>query len=242
MNTKNEISERFIQVSENLIKAGCVADKKDFAAKIGVSPSMVTEISKGRSSVGITAVQNIVSVFGVSSEWLVTGKGEMFGGGNRIKEYSSLSDSSLLLNEDSTEYIKSPIAPVNGIPLIPVGEIENALAAEDPVFDCGYEQYIIPFLESADFLTPVTGDSMCPKYNAGDIVACKCISKEGLFFQWNRVYLIKTAQGVFIKHIQAGSDKDHVLIVSDNENYSSLELSYADIYSVALVVGVIRVE
>lgn len=242
MNTKNEISERFIQVSENLIKAGCVADKKDFAAKIGVSPSMVTEISKGRSSVGITAVQNIVSVFGVSSEWLVTGKGEMFGTANEVKEYPSFSDNSLLLNEDSAGYTKSSVKSVNGIPLIPVGEIETVLAVEKPVFDCGYEQYVIPSFERADFLTPVTGDGMCPQYNGGDIVACRYIPKEGLFFQWNKVYLIKTAQGVFFKRVQAGSDKEHVLIVSDNENYSSFELSYADIYSVALVVGVIRVE
>ena len=38
---------------------------------------MITEIFKGRSNVGVTAVQNIVSLFNISAEWLLTGKGDM---------------------------------------------------------------------------------------------------------------------------------------------------------------------
>lgn len=39
---------------------------------------MVTEISKGRSSVGTSAIQNIVLAFNVSADWLITGRGSMF--------------------------------------------------------------------------------------------------------------------------------------------------------------------
>jgi len=77
MDTKNEISHRFIQAYEELLKCGYVADKKDFANKINISASMVTEISKGRSSVGISAIQNIVCVFDISADWLITGRGSM---------------------------------------------------------------------------------------------------------------------------------------------------------------------
>lgn len=77
MNTKNEISARFIEAYEVLLKSNKVSDKKDFAGKIGISTSMMTEISKGRSSVGTTAIQNIVYVFGISADWLITGSGEM---------------------------------------------------------------------------------------------------------------------------------------------------------------------
>ena len=50
---------------------------KDFASKIGVSTSMITEISKGRSNVGVTALQNTVDLFNVDANWLLTGTGEM---------------------------------------------------------------------------------------------------------------------------------------------------------------------
>ena len=36
--------------------------------------------------------------------------------------------------------------------------------------------------------------------------------------------------------------KDHVLIVSDNEKYDPFELPYSAIHAVALVIGVIRLE
>ena len=78
MDTKNEISARFIKAYNTLVEMGQISDKKDFAGKIGVSPSMVTEISKGRSSVGLTAIQNIVLEFGVSADWVLTGRGDVF--------------------------------------------------------------------------------------------------------------------------------------------------------------------
>ena len=77
MNTKNAISSRFIEVYERLLQDGKISDKKDFANKIDISPSLVTEISKGRSAVGVTPLQNIVLVFGVSAQWLLTGTGPM---------------------------------------------------------------------------------------------------------------------------------------------------------------------
>lgn len=78
MSTKNDISSRFIEAFERLLNENKITDRKDFAFKIGISPSMVTEISKGRSAVGTTAIQNLVLTFGISANWLLTGQGDMF--------------------------------------------------------------------------------------------------------------------------------------------------------------------
>lgn len=77
MDAKNEISARFIAAFEALLNRGQVSDRRDFATKIGISASMVTEISKGRSSVGTSAIQNIVSYFNIDADWLLTGRGGM---------------------------------------------------------------------------------------------------------------------------------------------------------------------
>lgn len=73
----NELSMRFKQAYDYLLSNGFIAGNKDFAAKIGVSTSMITEIFKGRSNVGATALQNIVSVFKIDANWLFTGLGTM---------------------------------------------------------------------------------------------------------------------------------------------------------------------
>lgn len=70
----NDVTKRFIEVYNRLITEKKVNGAKDFAKSIGVSTSMMTEISKGRSNVGVTALQNIVLLYEVDSHWLLTGK------------------------------------------------------------------------------------------------------------------------------------------------------------------------
>ena len=234
MDSKKEISSRFIEAYNALLSAGLTADKKDFATKIGISPSMVTEISKGRSSVGTTAIQNIVSVFDVSATWLLTGNGEMLAGDTSISQnaHNKKQNNTAIHSED----------PQKGIPLIPISAMAGALTSEQTVLDYECERYIVPMFKGADFLIPVKGSSMYPKYSSGDVVACQRVPMTDLFFQWNKVYVIDTTQGALIKRIKPGSDKEHLLIVSDNESYDPFELPIQAINAVALVIGVIRLE
>ncbi len=87
-----------------LNEKGIVSGYKDFASQISVSTSMITEISKGRSNVGATALQNIVCVFSINGDWLLTGKGEMFLNGetepNSIKEPLVPYNKSKITSED----------------------------------------------------------------------------------------------------------------------------------------------
>ena len=78
MEQKKEVSFRFIEAFNALLEKGLVSDKRDFASKLGISASMITEISKGRSSVGTSAIQNIVAFFNIDANWLLIGQGEMF--------------------------------------------------------------------------------------------------------------------------------------------------------------------
>ena len=87
----------------------------------------------------------------------------------------------------------------------------------------------------------VKGSSMYPKYSSGDIVACKCLPLD-TFFQWNKVYVVDTEQGVLIKRVKHGSDDDHIKLVSENERYEPFEIHRSEITSLAIVIGVIRLE
>lgn len=144
--------------------------------------------------------------------------------------------------EDSVPKIETAQHPNEGIPLIPISAMAGAFTGDQVVLEYECERFIVPTFKGAEFLISVRGSSMYPKYNSGDIVACKKVPKSGLFFQWNKVYVLDTEQGPLIKRVKPGSDDNHVLIVSDNPNYEPFELHLNSIYNVALVLGVIRLE
>lgn len=192
-----------------------------FAKLIGVAPSTISSwLSRDTMDYDLL----FAKCEKLSSEWLLTGKGDMMkqdGRGNVAHQTDN---------------------PKEGIPLIPFSAMAGALTGEQSVLEYECERYVVPAFNGADFLMPVKGNSMMPTYISGDIVACQRVPMSGLFFQWNKPYVLDTAQGAIIKRIKPGSDNQHILIVSDNKEYDPFELPYEDIYAVALVIGIIRLE
>jgi SOS-response transcriptional repressor LexA len=130
----------------------------------------------------------------------------------------------------------------DGIPLIPTHAMAGYMTGEVQTLDYECERYVVPMFKDADFLISVKGSSMIPKYNSGDIVACKKLPLSDIFFQWNKVYVLDTAQGVMVKRIKKGSDTNSILIVSDNIAYEPFELQITQLHGIAIVIGVIRLE
>lgn len=52
--------------------------QKDFAYKIGLKPSSLNDIERGRTSVSERIIIIVCSVYKISEKWFRTGKGEMF--------------------------------------------------------------------------------------------------------------------------------------------------------------------
>lgn len=238
MSAKNDVSSRFIAALECLLDKKVVSDKKAFAAKVGISPSMITEIYKGRSAVGATAIQNIVKVFGISGDWLLTGEGPMLK--SESSDIQNVKKS--VPSSKAIQLVKQPMGSRKGIPLIPLSAMAGAFTSDISVMDYECERYEVPSFEGADFLIPVKGDSMLPTYLSGDLVACQKIALTDIFFQWNKTYVLDTDQGALIKRVRQGSDQQHILLVSDNATYTPFELPIAALHAIALVRGIIRLE
>ena len=157
----------------------------------------------------------------LSADWLITGKGPMY-------------RSDLPVAHPATE-------PNAGIPLIPINAMAGAFTDSQVVLELECERYVVPVFKEAEFLITVKGSSMIPKYNSGDIVACKRMPLD-TFFQWNKVYVLDTEQGPLIKRVKKGTTDETLTIFSDNPKYEPFELPRTKIYHIALVVGVIRLE
>ena len=245
MERKTAIAERI----QMLITEFCEGKNLQFAKVIGVNESNIRSYLSGTQP-KFDVLSTIASSFAINCEWLLTGRGEMLKS-NRGGIPSNLVKTDPLKGENyipptaptGERTIATPTNnPKEGIPLIPIEAMAGALTSEMTVLEYECERYVVPVFKGADFLIPVKGSSMYPKYSSGDIVACQRVPMSDLFFQWNKVYVIDTNQGALIKRIKPGSDKDHVLLVSDNEKYDPFELPFSAIHAVALVLGVIRLE
>ena len=160
-----------------------------------------------------------------SSEWLLTGKGKM------IKE-----------NKTAIPTATPAQNNTDGIPLIPFSAMAGALTDERTALEYECERYVVPAFKGADFLMPIKGTSMQPTYNSGDIVACQRVPMTSIFFQWNKPYVLDTAQGPLVKRVKPGSDQNHITLVSDNPDYDPFQLPLEQVNAVALVIGLIRLE
>ena len=197
--------------------------QREIADNMSVSSAYINAVLCGRKAIGKKVAEKISNLYGLSASWLLTGEGEML---NQTTE-----------RKEATEKEKP-----NGLPLIPIEAMAGVLSGMDTSvmeYDC--ERYHVPLFTGADFLIRIQGDSMMPKYVPGNIVACKRVPLDKLWFQWGKVYVIDTRQGALIKRIEPSSE-GFISLCSDNPSYKPFDLPVDEINGVALVIGQIGLE
>lgn len=227
------ITERILQVID---KKGIT--KYKFCKDLGLSNGFLDKTRE----IATDKYANILEYFkDVNPQWLLTGQGRM------IKTIGLMTDDEIAAQDREVEHGLCAVSgddrpSLKGIPLIPIDAMAGVATGSFQIMEYECERYVVPMFKGAEFLISVNGDSMMPKYNSGDLVACKSLPLDDLFFQWNNVYVIDTRQGAILKRIRRATDPDRVMIVSENPNYEPFELDKSQINAVAIVVGVIRSE
>ena len=200
--------------------------KENFFEELGVTYGTFKGKAKEKA-LSSDVLAKIVSKYPeLNPEWLLTGEGEM-------------------LKSETTKTETSKEESVKGIPLVNATAIggygNNVFSFEERDVK---DYYVIPKFKhkQVDFMIEVEGSSMYPKYNSGDVVACRII-KERNFIQWNKTHVIATReQGIIIKRIKPSDAPNSLLMVSDNESYDPFNVPEEEIEGLAIVVGVIRLE
>lgn len=219
MGDKKEVSNRFIEAYERLLSDGLVTSKKEFASSVGVSPSMVTEISKGRSSVGTSAIQNIVLLYGISGEWLLTGQGNM-------------------LKEEGKEEASAPVVsydPKVGQPYYNVDFLGGFSEVYNSQVSVPDRNIIVPGFDRAKLWCNVTGHSMEPKINHGDIIALRPCTLDDI--QYGEIYAVVLDTIRTIKILRKGSSKNSLRYVPINPNFDEQEFAVKRIINIFEVIG-----
>ncbi len=97
---------------------------------------------------------------------------------------------------------------------------------------------VIAQMPRYDFTIFVRGDSMEPEFRSGDEIACLKVNEKA-FVQWGKPHVLFTSQGIVVKRLYEG--ENGFRCVSDNKQYPEFFVPGEDVYSVSLVVGLVRV-
>lgn len=219
--------QRLKKVVKWLIFSGFGENEKELAELLGYTKSSFSQILNGKVPLSDKFLDKICSLDNnINKVWILENKGEM------------------LKSSNNTPTVAEPQIP-SGVPMLPFDAFAGiGTDVEGVNLDTIEERYVVPLFDGMkmDFMISVRGSSMYPKYNSGDVVACRMV-QELLFVQWNKVYVLDTiSQGVIIKRLKKSDKEGFVICKSDNEQYEPFEIPMSDIRTIALVVGVIRLE
>lgn len=200
-------------------------------------------VSSMRTGIGHGKLNNVLLAYpDLNRDWLLYGEGEMLVSSPNKHEgtpaiKTEVCEENPKLNKILANYKQLPLVTQTAV----AGFGNNDFAINEADVK---EYYIVPKFRyhQVDFMIEISGSSMYPKYNSGDVVACT-ILRDGAFIQWNKCHIVATReQGILCKRLMPGSSEDCLKMVSDNENYPPFEVPKSDITGIALVVGVIRLE
>lgn len=200
--------------------------KRDFYAKIGVSRGTL------ESKTGIT--EDVITKFfatypEISIEWLMTGEGEM------LKNSPSRKEKNKTLNEED-KMPEVSYDPSIGKPYYDVDFLGGFNEIANSQVTIPANNIVIQGFEKADFWCNVTGHSMEPKINHGDIIALrKCALAD---IQYGEIYAVVLDTIRTIKIIRRSQDPQKLRFVPLNTaDYDEQEYPTERILQVFEVIG-----
>ena len=202
---------------ESLINYYTDGNKTQFANMLGIKPQTVNSWFL-RDTFDLELIYS--KCIDISSDWLLTGEGEML-----KSERPQI--------EEGTE----------GIPLLPVkaqGGSLNEFVASPMLHEC--ERIVCP-IGGVDFAMTISGESMYPEYPNGSQVFVKKVNEKA-FIEWGKCYVLDTCNGAVIKILVPGADESKVkcLSVNKDERYAPFEVAWKDVFGVYRVVLCMQVK
>jgi SOS-response transcriptional repressor LexA len=193
-------------------------NQSQFAARIGFAPQNLGQILRGNRGVPRSLVNKIADTFPeINREWLYAGEGKM--------------EVDLdVLGENS----KSDMRP--RLPITAAAGTLSEYLTGIKMHECD----MLPMMRSMpeyDFTMIIKGDSMEPKFEGGDEIACKKVEH---IIEPGKTYVLATKDGAVVKRLYP--EENGIRCVSYNhDEYPDFQVQKDDILGVYKVVGLIRV-
>lgn len=220
------------------IKAFCKAEKTTVSAfekSIGVSNGYVNAISR---SIGIDNLNTIIEIYSnLNIEWLLTGRGEMYKPNvpPRVIPAPLATDGRPIYSDKDIENFRITQEIGQGKPYFDVdflGGFSEIINSQTAVPACNI---IVPGFEKATVWCNVTGHSMEPKINHGDIIALRECTIDDI--QYGEIYAVVLDTLRTIKIIRRGTTPDVLRYVPINPDFDDQEFPITRILHIFEVLG-----
>ena len=97
----------------------------------------------------------------------------------------------------------------------------------------------VPFIKPENYIVKVSGDSMSPVINNGDMLAIREVKNLNLIF-WGQIYVVLLDDYRMVKYIRKHENPDLVILKSANKEYDDIEIPREDIRALFVVENIIR--
>lgn len=189
--------------------------KREFCRKTGISNGVLDQLT-GLSEDNLNKFLTVYPT--INSNWIITGKGNI--------HIDETQDESLGAKTPITGYYYPNIMDFNGVSQMINGQYEYKTPVSLPNFGSN-----MCFID-------VYGDNMFPKLTSGQIIAIQPIDISSLNYGYMYLVVLQN-EHTFIQYVKQGIDKDHVLLVSENNHYESRMCELSEIKHLFIVKGVI---
>ncbi len=207
----------------------------EIATALGYKQSSLSQILKGKVPISKKFVDKLCLLDKNINKLWISGKGSM------LKNEALFSEN---ISDLPNPFLKEMVLKRVGLPLLTVEEATKFphISEDDPL---NTEQfYYIPDIANlgAHFLIKISGDSMSPNLNSGDLLACRKIEKEEPIY-WGKIYLLSISQRTHVCRIYRDeTNPNQYLLHSDNQStYPAFPCKINQIHKIFSVVGVVKV-
>lgn len=207
-----------------------------FENSIGASRGAISKAVKDEKSIGSNVLEKIITRYPqLNPNWLLTGSGDML---LPESELPAGVTTFRLKTDVTVESQKIPLYNLEAVAgIVPLFGSANTMKPDDYIS--------VPHLPKCDGAVYVTGDSMRPILNSGDIVMYKILDdiKNSIFF--GEMYLLGLDMGgdeyITVKYIHRSEEPEHIKLVSENPKHQPKDVPIQSIRALALVKGSIRI-
>lgn len=233
---KRELDQQGItkRVLELVAEAMCT--NAMFAKLIEIDPGNFHKKLIGTQKWTINDVKKICSSRNISKEWLIEGIGNKEPNDNytpKMAELPSEIPSGIVSNTqiDTAKKRTKPRIPNN---VVMAGHLSDYIDGVKGI-DCEQAPIVQQF-PTYDFTIFIKGNSMEPKFEGGDEIACKRVYD---VIEWGETYVLDTDDGAIVKRIYDAGDK--IRCASYNSEYHDFFIEKDKVRKIFKIVGLLRI-
>ncbi|MBF0546193.1 MAG: helix-turn-helix transcriptional regulator [Candidatus Riflebacteria bacterium] len=224
---KDDGSEKTIGIGKRIceIRMGLNLSQVEFCAKLGIHQNTLSRYENTERSPDAEIAARICEAYGISFEWLLTGRGFMKN--NELSENVFPSKPSIQKPKDVFDISESETKTFISLYEMQASAGHGCFLDSEPpiiatfVFPLSFFKKILNANPKNCFLLSVRGDSMKPTISDCDFIM---VDKDRATYKGDGIYFFRYDGTLYVKRLQF-LPKGHIKVISDNSTYEAFQIN-----------------